>query len=706
MRKTDPESSQWYINRDLSWLEFNQRVLCMALDEQMPLFERLKFFSIVSTNLDEFFMIRVGGLRQQLLANISVTDISGLNVTELLDSISRRAHTMYEDHWKGLNKALKLCHANDIAIVRAAEWNASQKQFFAKQFLAEVQPLLTPLAVEMLDPFPTLPGLGINLAVLLADAQSDTDKIAIVPVPSSLPRFFDMPADGSIACATIEDIISENVAKLFAGFRVKAVALFRITRDADVSIEDDDDAADLISVVEKTVSERRRRAVVRLELSEGADGHLKDWLMKWCELSEHELYENPGLLDASGLMSIVGRRGFESLRWPDWPGKEPLDLLGSSGDIWETLNDHDMLLFHPYESFEPVVELIKTAAADPAVLAIKQTLYRTSGKSPIITALEEAAMAGKHVTVLVELKARFDEMRNADWARRLEDAGCHVIYGIVGLKTHAKVLLIIRRDAHGIQRYVHLSTGNYNEKTASLYSDIGLITRNPEYGADASALFNLLTGYSQPVNWSRFIVAPMAMKDRLIEYIDREAQTSTAQSRGLIMAKVNSLQDPEICRALYKASQAGVRILLNVRGICCLRPGVKGLSENIRVTSIVDRFLEHARIFYFRNAGSEQVYLSSADWMERNLIRRVEILFPVLSAGHRQRLISILKTFFADNTHAWELAGDGTYSKVVSSSKKKVRAQERFYTDAATAVRNATTTPDQFQPLENRRKTQ
>ena len=297
-------------------------------------------------------------------------------------------------------------------------------------------------------------------------------------------------------------------------------------------------------------------------------------------------------------------------------------------------------------------------------------------------------------------------MRNADWARRLEDAGCHVIYGIVGLKTHAKVLLIIRRDTHGIQRYVHLSTGNYNEKTATLYSDIGLITRNPEYGADASALFNLLTGYSQPVNWSRFIVAPMAMKDRLIEYIDREAQTSTAQSPGLIMAKTNSLQDPEICRALYKASQAGVKILLNVRGICCLRPGIRGLSENIRVISIVDRFLEHARIFYFRNAGSEQVYLSSADWMERNLIRRVEILFPVLSASHRQRLIDILKTFFADNTHAWELAGNGTYSKVATVSKKKVRAQERFYSDAAAAVRNATTTADQFQPLENRKKTQ
>jgi polyphosphate kinase len=705
MRKIDLESSQWYINRELSWLEFNQRVLCMALDETVPLFERLKFFSIVSTNLDEFFMIRVGSLRQQLLANIRVKDISGLSVTELLGMISRRAHKMHEDHWRGLEKALELCRAGGIAVTRQADWTATQKQFAARQFQAEVQPLLTPLAVETLDPFPTLPGLSLNLAVALAEAGAGEGKIAIVPVPSSLPRFFDMPADDKPACAAIEDIISANVAKLFAGFEVKAVAVFRITRDADVSIEGDDDAADLISVIEKTVSERRRRSVVRLELSSGADPLLKNWLMNWCELSEQELYENPGLIDASGLMSIVARRGFESLRWPDWPGQEPLDLLGSQGNIWETLSDHDVLLFHPYESFEPIVELIKAAAADPAVLAIKQTLYRTSGNSPIISALAEAAASGKHVTVLVELKARFDEMRNVNWARRLEDAGCHVIYGIAGLKTHAKVLLIIRRDAYGIQRCVHLSTGNYNEKTATLYSDIGFTTRDPEYGADASALFNLLTGYSQPVNWSRFVVAPLAMKNRLIEYIDREAQTSTAQNPGLIMAKMNSLQDPDICRALYKAGQAGVNILLNVRGICCLRPGIKGFSENIRVTSIVDRFLEHARIFYFRNAGSEQVYLSSADLMERNLVRRVEIFFPVLSAGHRGRLIGILETFFADNSNAWELAGDGTYSKV-APARKKVRAQERFYSDAVAAVRNATKTADQFQPLEGNKKNQ
>jgi polyphosphate kinase len=701
MSKIDLKSSRWYINRELSWLEFNQRVLCMALDKHVPLFERLKFFSIVSANLDEFFMIRVGGLRQQLLANISIKDVSGLNVIELLQRIAQRAHKMYEDHWTGLGEALDLCRSNGIAVVRGAAWTASQRQSTARQFQAEVQPLLTPLAVETLDPFPTLPGLGLNIAVVLVDAQSDAGKIAIVPVPSSLPRFFDVPADEGLACATIEDIICANVAKLFTGFEIKATATFRITRDADVSI-DDDDAADLISVIEQTVSERRRRAVVRLELSDGADPLLKDWLMNWCELSQQELYETPGLIDASALMSIVSRRGFESIRWPDWPGQEPLDLLGSSGDIWENLNDHDVLLFHPYESFEPTVELIKKAAADPAVLAIKQTLYRTSGNSPIITALAEAAISGKPVTVLVELKARFDEMRNANWARRLEDAGCHVIYGIAGLKTHAKVLLIIRRDAYGIQRYVHLSTGNYNEKTATLYSDISLTTRNPEYGADASALFNLLTGYSQPVNWSRFIVAPLSMKDSLIEYIDRETQTGTTQSPGLIMAKMNSLQDPDICRALYKASQAGVTILLNVRGICCLRPGVKGLSENIRVVSIVDRFLEHARIFYFRNAGSEQVYLSSADWMERNLVRRVEILFPVLSTSHRQRLIGILKTCFADNTNSWELDSEGIYTRIASGSKK-VRAQERFHSEALATVRNATPTSDQFRPLENRK---
>jgi len=477
---------------------------------------------------------------------------------------------------------------------------------------------------------------------------------------------------------------------------VLATAIFRITRDADVAVQDDD-AGDLLQAVEEAVLARRRRAAVRLELSAGADPRIEKWLTDWLRIQPDQVYETQGILGAAALMELVNRPGFEALKAADWPPQPPRDLIGAE-DLWAALQDHDVLLLHPYESFEPVVQLLRQAAEDPQVLAIKQTLYRTSGDSPIVAALAQAAENGKEVTALVELKARFDEARNVNWARRLEDAGCHVIYGIAGLKTHAKALLIVRRESRQIRRYVHLATGNYNDRTARLYSDVGLMTSQRDVAADVAAFFNLLTGYSETVGWSKLSLAPTGLKQRFVELIEREARVATPDQPGLIRVKVNSLEDPEICRALYRASQAGVTVMLNVRGICCLRPGVEGVSENIEVRSIVDRFLEHARIFHFRNGGHEEVYLSSADWMRRNLTRRLEILFPVTDAGLRRRLIDVLSTCFADNVKARRLLSDGTY-ELAPFKGKPLRAQEKFHQDAVDAVRAAEQTAVQFRPL-------
>ena len=449
--------------------------------------------------------------------------------------------------------------------------------------------------------------------------------------------------------------------------------------------------------MEKAVLNRRGRSAVRLEISTKPDPRLKKWLIHYLQLRTAEVYEIDGMIDATALMEIAGRGGMENIKNPDWPPQQPQDLIGTD-DLWRSIRDHDILLFHPYESFEPLIQIMEQAAEDIHVLAIKQTLYRTSGDSPIIRALEQAAQNGKQVTVLVELKARFDEARNVNWARRLEDAGCLVIYGIAGYKTHSKALLIIRREDTRLRRYVHLATGNYNDKTARLYSDIGLMTCDGNIATDVSAFFNLLTGYSEVVGWSELSIAPTEMRRRFLDLIEREIQVSTPDQPGLIMAKVNSLQDKEICRALYRASQAGVKIKLNVRGICCLRPGLKKISKRIEVRSIVDRFLEHARIFYFQNGGHEEIYLSSADWMTRNLDQRLEILFPVKDATLRRRLVGIMETFFADNVKSHLMLPDGTYERVERDGKP-VRAQEKFYRDAVEAAGTAQKTAVRFQPL-------
>lgn len=694
----DLTSPALFINRELSWLEFNDRVLREGLSESVPLMERLKFLSIVSSNLDEFFMIRVAGLKQQASAGREVRDCSGLTAEEQLACISARVHRMVKEQTVGIREAAGKLAARGLCLLGVDAVSEAEAAFLKSYFRDEVLPLLTPLAAEELDPFPILPGLNLNLILLLASEEEPgaKEKIAIVPVPDVLSRFVTLPGQKGLRLVCLEEVIRRHIGMLFEGYRVTSSAVFRITRDASVDIGDDD-VSDLLEVVTRTVRERRQRAVVRLEISAGADARLKKWLANWCQVQEADLYEIEGMLDAKALMDVASRPGFDDLKVPDWPPQPSRDLLGQD-DIWQALQRHDVLLFHPYESFDPVVSLVERAADDPGVLAIKQTLYRTSSNSPIIRALAHAAEQGKEVTALVELKARFDEARNVTWARRLEDAGCHVIYGIAGLKTHAKVLLIVRREPHGIRRYLHLATGNYNDRTARLYSDVGLMTTDRDMAADASAFFNLLTGYSQEVGWKKLTISPTGLRTRFLELIEREIRVSSPDQPGLIMAKVNSLQDRGVCQALYRASRAGVRILLNVRGICCLRPGVKGTSESIDVISIVDRFLEHARIFYFRNGGHEEVYLSSADWMDRNIDRRLEILFPILQPSLRDRLIRVLETFFADNVKAWRLQTDGTYVRV-KAKEPTVRAQERFYEEAVASATALPQAPVQFRPL-------
>ncbi len=694
------DSPELLINRELSWLEFNDRVLQEGRSDSVPLMERLKFLAIVCSNLDEFFMIRVAGLKQQVDAGITKKDPSGLTPGEQLAAISARAHRMMDEHADAVRDVFSALARHGLRLLSVEQANPEQQRFLESYFRDEVLPVLTPLAVEELEPFPVLPPLGLNLALVLTPAPpaGRESKIALVPVPGNLPRFIAVPSESDLRLVPLEQVMARNIGQLFPDYRIAVQAVCRLTRDADVAITEDE-AGDLLETVERAVLDRRRRSVVRLEISTGADSDLREWLMGWCDVDEADVYETDGLVDGTALMSVATRKGFDELRNPPWPAQRPADLVGRD-DIWQALQERDILLFHPYESFEPVVTLVSEAADDPSVLAIKQTLYRTSGDSPIVAALARAAENGKQVTVLVELKARFDEAQNVNWARRLEDAGCHVIYGIAGLKTHAKLLLVVRREAHGIRRYVHLSTGNYNDRTARLYADIGLMTTDTDFALDAAAFANLLTGYSQQVGWLKFAISPTGLRRRFIELIEREADAATLDHPGLIMAKVNSLQDKGICRALYRAARSGVRILLNVRGICCLRPGIEDVSDNVRVVSIIDRYLEHARVFYFQNGGYEEVYLSSADWMGRNLDRRLEIMFPVLDQRLVKRIMSMMRTFFADNVKAWELEPDGTYRRVRGTGPE-IRAQQRLYETAVEAASAQHDAAVRFRPLTN-----
>ncbi|MBN1556322.1 MAG: polyphosphate kinase 1 [Phycisphaerae bacterium] len=702
-KKKKLTSSKLLFNRELSWLEFNDRVLREAMCPDVPLLERLKFLSIVSSNLDEFYMIRVAGLKQARTAGVRKKGPAGFTPAAQLVRITARVGQMVADQTRALSELVGELEKHGIHVLHPDQYTDAQERFLEEYFTRNVQPALSPMAMDILDPKPLLPHLRLHLAVLLepTDQPESEPRFAVVPIPPSLPRFVTLPAGEGLHLVRVEDIVSRHAARLFPGHGVSATAVFRITRDSDVAV-DDDESGDLLESLAQAVRERSRRNVVRLELSAGANRSPRKFLMNLFSVKTADVFEIDGMMDLRDLMPLTSRPGLESLRYEDWPAQPARDLYESE-DMFASLRDHDVLLFHPYESFDPVIELVRAAASDPGVLAIKQTLYRTTGDSPIVAALVQAARNGKQVTVLVELKARFDEARNITWARALEDAGCDVIYGIAGLKTHAKMLLVVRREEYGVRRYLHLSTGNYNDKTARLYSDIGLMTTDRELTADAAAFFNLLTGYSQPVGWSKLTIAPTGLRQRILDLIEREIQSSTKTQPGLIIAKVNSLEDPELCRALYLASRAGVKIQLNVRGICRLRPVVEGVSENIEVISIIDRYLEHARIFYFRNGGHEEVYLSSADWMTRNLDKRLETLFPVTAPALRKRLVGILRTFFQDNVKARRLTSDGVWESVTRKGKG-LRAQEVFYREAVETAQAAQHNRLTFQPLKKARK--
>jgi len=722
-------SPELYINRELSWLEFNDRVLREGMRDSVPLLERIKFLGIVSSNLDEFFMVRVGGLWQAKQAKIRKKDASGLTPAQQLKAIETRVRKMTADHCEAITEVLQLLAEEGFYLRKRDEWNSLQASLLQQYFQESVLPVLTPIAVDSLPQKPLLQGQRLHLAVRLTRPLTSKKQgkkravkklsarngkngkngehwaenvIQIIPVPTSMTRLVSIPSDAGLVMAPLEEVMAANIEQLFPGWEVSGLATFRVTRDSDVAV-DEDERADLLQNIEAALSERKRRHVVRMEIDSQADPRLKRYLMEFFEIGSSEVYPIDTILDARDLIALGDTSGFDHLKYEPWQPQPVADLVDSE-DLLETLRERDILLSHPYETFDPVVQLVQAAADDPRTLAIKMVLYRTTGDSPIVDALMRAAQNGKNVTVLVELKARFDEARNVSWALAMEDAGCDVIYGISGLKTHAKVLLVVRREENGIRRYVHLATGNYNEKTARLYGDLGLMTTDWDICTDAAAFFNLLTGYSQPVGWKKLFVAPTGVRQRIDSLIEREIRCSSPQDSGLIIAKVNSLQCPMMCQSLYRASQAGVRVKLSVRGICCLRPGIKGVSENIEVTSIIDRYLEHARAFYFRGGGHEEVYLGSADWMVRNLDKRLEIMFPVTDPRLRARVIKYLETCMADNTKAYRLMSDGSYEPVDPKRGPKVRAQEAFQHEAVEAAESMKKAELKYRPRRKQRK--
>ncbi len=685
-RKREPEL---FLNRELSWLEFNGRVLEEATDPQNPLLERLKFATIVANNLDEFFMVRVAALKNALAEGDTAPDVAGLTPGQQLQQIGERAHAMVDRLYEGLlGEILPGLAERGIRIARLPELEGAPRAALARYFRDELLPALTPLAIDSSRPFPMLAGLSLNLAILLAPAPGEEDpRLAVVQVPARLPRLVRPAGLEGTTYVLIEDIVRSELAALFPGQEIRDAAVFRVARDAELDF-DDEGGRDLLEVIEEELKNRRRSGIVRLEIEAGVGDEMLEVLADRLSVGREDTYRVKGLLDIRALFALVDLPSLEDLR--DQPQKPLASVEVTAEGIFALLDERDLLLHHPYESFDPVVTFVGSAADDPDVLAIKQTLYRTSGDSPIVRALARAAENGKQVTVLVELMARFDEQSNIRWARRLEEAGAHVIYGIRGYKTHAKICLVVRRGRQGIRRYVHLGTGNYNERTARLYTDFGLLTADPRIGEDASAIFNALTGYSDPPRLRKLAMAPTQLRARFLKLIERERQRAEAGQAAEIRAKVNSLVDEEIIRALYEAAKAGVKVRLNVRGTCCLRPGLKGVSETIEVVSVVDRFLEHARVFYFRNGGDEEVYLASADWMTRNLDKRIELLFPVESPDARQKVLFALDAAFQDNLKGRRLQADGTYKRRrPAKGEEPFRMQLHLYREAQRALQRA-----------------
>lgn len=694
MNKSVFDQPDNFTNRELSWLEFNQRILGEARDRKNPLFERMKFLSITASNLDEFFMVRIASLKDMVNAGYQKKDIAGMTAQEQLRALNEKMQAFCEKQYTTYNRALlpKLSEEG-LEIISFSELSEKEMDFLEEYFHKNIYPVLTPMAIDSSRPFPLIQNKTLNIAALIKSRNKDKKEkkeydIATVQVPSVLPRVILLPQkDGpKRKCRVIllENVIEHYLDVLFLNHEIICSAPYRIMRNADLSI-DEDDAEDLLKEIEKSLKMRQWGEVIKFEYEERMDKRLVKYLKKQFKVHSCDMYAFNGPLDLTFLMKCYGIEGFEDLKEaPYIPQKNK--KLRADKNIFNQIRKGDVLLHHPYESFDPIVAFIKQAAEDENVLAIKQTLYRVSGHSPIIAALAQAAENGKQVTVLVELKARFDEENNINWARKLEKAGCHVIYGLVGLKTHCKIALVVRREADGIRRYVHLGTGNYNDSTAKLYTDTGMFTCRNAVGEDATAVFNMLSGYSEPANWNQLIVAPIWMKKRFLEMIARETQNVKEGKPAKIIAKCNSLCDRKIILALYEASCAGVQIDLIVRGICCLVAGKPGVSENIRVRSIVGTFLEHARIFYFYNDGNEEVYMGSADWMPRNLDRRVEIVFPVEAPDLKEKAKHILDVQLRDTLKAHCLLEDGTYRKVDRRGKEAVEAQKTFCEEAIAAA--------------------
>ncbi|MCT7950503.1 polyphosphate kinase 1 [Ancylothrix sp. C2] len=687
---------EFYFSRELSWLEFNYRVLHEALDARTPLLERLKFLAIFSSNLDEFFMVRVAALKQQVEAKVRKLSADGRVATEQLDAISERLRPMVSlQHLHFEQEIRPALSQQNIHILEYVDLNQEQRLYLQRYFEEQLFPVLTPLAVDPGHPFPHISNLSLNLAVVVKDPETDEELFARVKVPKLLPRFVRLPDQdwgGGFVFVPLEQVIAHNLESLFPGMNIQEYHPFRITRNADLELEEDE-ADDLLVAIEQELRKRRfGGSVVRMEVQATMPLPVLQMLKEELSLADKDVYEVDGTLGLGDLMS------FMSLPLPDLKDApftpaipprfrrlaDPGTLADEGEDIFSLIRQSDLLLHHPYDSFSATVQrFITDAAHDPAVLAIKMTLYRTTGDSPIPQALIEAAENGKQVAVLVELKARFDEENNIHWARRLEKAGVHVVYGLVGLKTHTKVAMVVRREEDRIRRYVHIGTGNYNPKTARIYTDIGLLSCRDDLAADLTDLFNYLTGYSRQRSYRKLLVAPVNMRERMIALIRREIEHTKNGRAGRIVAKMNALVDPQIIATLYEASIAGVQIDLIIRGMCCLRPGLAGLSENIRVVSIVGRFLEHSRIFYFHNASKQEVYIGSADWMPRNLNRRVEAITPIEDPELIKDLEEILGIMLADHRHAWDLQPDGSYVQRRSPERSRELNCQKVLLDMA-----------------------
>ncbi|MCR4618031.1 MAG: RNA degradosome polyphosphate kinase [Lachnospiraceae bacterium] len=684
--KADFRDPKYYVNREISWVQFDHRVLNEAKNKRVPLFERLKFMSIVSSNLDEFFMVRVASLIDMIHADYDKKDIAGMKPKKQLEALLEEIHNLTNEQYSAFNRSLvpALRDKAGLEIVRHhEELTNTEKSFVDRYFSESVYPVLTPMAVDLSRPFPLIRNKTLNIGAMVRKKGTNGElEFATVQVPAVLDRLVTLPGRKKPSrVILLEEVIERNISKLFLHYDIVCAHPYRITRNGDFTIQEDE-AEDLLKEIEKQVKKRQRGEAIRLEVEDGIDKRLLKFLRKELKVNDNAVFKIDGPLDLTLCMKIYGLPGYNEFREKKHV-PTPAPEFETTGSIFSVIRKGDVMLHHPYQSFEPVVDFIKQAAVDPSVLAIKQTLYRVSGNSPIIAALEQAAQNDKQVTVLVELKARFDEENNIEWAKQLEKSGVHVIYGLVGLKTHSKITLVVRKEESGIRRYVHLGTGNYNDATAKLYTDIGLFTCDLKVGEDATAVFNMLSGYSEPEVWNDLILAPIWLKSRFLELIGRETKNAKAGKKAYILAKMNSLCDPDIIAALYAASTAGVKIDLIVRGICSLMVGIPGVSENITVRSIVGTFLEHSRIFYFENGGKSEVYCGSADWMPRNLERRVEIVFPIKDKKLRDELVHILEVEMKDNIGASILQPESCqYAKQNRRGKKAINSQEIFVKEA------------------------